>query len=133
MDSNFARYNSLNRTARKIHETYNADKTADRMSLPPFFDMQIDTLRAVLSSPVNALVNTLNKAKLWMVVPINLKRPVYDDLLEGFIAECDYWQFDAAKAFPEPPLMAEYRKDHPGRGKEKKDEDIETPAQPLGG
>lgn len=133
VDSNYARYNNLIRKAREIHETYNADKSAERMALPPFFDMQIDTLGAVLSSSVNAHIDTMNKAKLWRVVPINLKRPVYDDLLDGFTAECDYWQFDVAKAFPEPPGMEQYRKDHPGRGKEEKDKDIETPAQPLGG
>ena len=46
-----------------------------------------------------------------------------------FESECQVWEFDVARAFPEPKGMEEYRLQHADRYKAEREGKIETPPQ----
>ena len=54
-------------------------------------------------------------SRLWRRAPLYVRQAVYDDLLPMFERECQVWEFDLARAFPEPPGMEAYREAHPDR------------------
>jgi hypothetical protein len=112
-------YVRLVRTARDYHESYMRDKRADvgygHVLLKDFLDLQVDAFGAWLARPPISPASTLHKARLWRQAPLYLRQSVYDDLFPQLKSECDYWDFDVAKAFPEPTGMAEYRLQHPER------------------
>jgi hypothetical protein len=132
---NFAEYTKLLNQARTFYMGYQLGESgrglAEKLRLPPFADMLADTLRLWLSQPPTSYEVTLFKARLWIYLPLELRQAVYDDLLEQFRRECELWQFEPTRAFPEPPGMDEYRRQAGRRGPEKKEEKVETPAQQL--
>ena len=107
--------------AREYHKKYMEDKRGDpgwaNRYLPEFLDLQVDALGAWLARPPVSSATTLHKARLWQNAPVYLRQAVYDTLLPGLQAECDHWNFDVSKAFPEPKGLDEYRKQHPERYK----------------
>ena len=122
--------------AMQVHRKFQSLQTTEispRLKLPTFWQMQIDRLIQWLGQPAPSALITLQKAQLWQYLPVVLKQAVYDDLITGLTAECNAARFNAAKAFPEPPGMPEYRKTHKRRGPEEKDKRTLTPVQPSGG
>ncbi|TWT45542.1 hypothetical protein RAS1_19700 [Phycisphaerae bacterium RAS1] len=132
-DGDVTRYNKLVDKSLELWREYMKEKykqTSDKLRLPPFQDIQTDVLRFKLSVPTMNPNGVVFKARLWRAAPPNLKRWVYDDLIEGLAAECDEWEFEAARAFPEPEGMKEFRAANPRRTKEDTQGDVETPVQP---
>jgi len=133
MRGNHALYNALVTKALDLHSRYNQGRMSedtDKMQLPPFRDYQADVLREWFRQPAYAAEVTVNKARLWRVLPLYLKQAVYDDLLPMFRRECEAVGFDLSKAFPEPIGMEEYRKQAIRRAPaDKQEDDVETPAQ----
>ncbi len=135
MQGNLARYNLLAKKALDLHSKYNEGRMTaqtDKMRLPPFRDYQADELRQWLKRPAIVPAVTVNKARLWLYLPLYLKHAVYDELLPLLERECQAMGFDVKKAFPEPPGMEQYRESKGRRGPEKKEDDVETPAQQIG-
>ena len=102
------------------------------MQLPPFRDYRGDILRGVLGQPAFTPSVTVNKARLWAMLPLWLKHAVYDDLAERLAGECEAMRFDVDSAFPEPLGMEQYREEKGRRGPEQRKKDLETPAQQIG-
>jgi hypothetical protein len=135
MQGNLAHYNGLVTKAIDLHAKHNREHTtgeSTKLRLPPFRDYQADVLRAWLGQPSVSPTMTVNKARLWRMLPLYLKHAVYDDLRELFEEECQAMGFDAGKAFPEPEGMEQYRQERERRGPEPEADDVETPAQPAG-
>lgn len=104
--------------AREIYDRYQSDQSMWMQAskrLPPFIDIQIDVVGQVLAAPPISHVVTLKKVRLWRALPLFLRQPVYDVLLDVFRFECEQFGFDVARAFPEPPGMDAYRAAHPTR------------------
>ncbi|MBW7905062.1 MAG: hypothetical protein LC135_06565 [Phycisphaerae bacterium] len=102
---------------------------SEKLRLPEFPDLVADLLRGLLIQPAAGQVALLDKARLWLYLPLNLRQEVYDDVIETLTRECDLYEFDASRAFPEPDGMPAYREARGRRGPEQKDEPISTPAQ----
>jgi len=117
-DGDVSRYAHLVQRAGELHAAYEQKKAEpgyERLRLPPYADLQADVLFDWMrDAPVNELV-TLRKARLWERLPLYLRQSVYDPLLPMFKLECDHYEFDLQKAFPEPPGMKEFREAHPER------------------
>ena len=128
-DGNQKRARRLMDRAKQVYADFMKDKKGIYLvpgkSLPPFDQIATDVFAAWMMKPYALPTDTLRKANLWSVAELTLKQRVYDDLLPGFTAECDTWNFDVAKAFPEPPGMEEYRKANPTRFQKAPDE-VET-------
>lgn len=133
-NGNYGRCNRLREMAFNLHRDYMAEKQGmEHQKLPPFEDMQADVALLWLKQPAVSGVETIHKARMWQVLPINLRQAVYDGVVESLTTECGWWKFDVARAFPEPPDMAEYRKSIQHRGPDDKPKDFSTPIQNLGG
>jgi len=121
----------------QLHTKYQSARgDLEKVALPSVPEMAADVLREWFSRPPIAPSVTLDKARLWMMLPNSLKLPIYDDMIDFLRRECALFpddQFDVARAFPEPEGMEAYRKAHPGRGKQKPEDqfDVKTPAQQL--
>jgi len=134
---NRERYINLVRWARReLYDRYMAEKSdlaTIRLRLPPFPDVQADVLKVWLAQPAVSPWRTLEKSYLWknllVIRQAYLVRRVHDDLLPGLTAECEHWDFDVARAFPEPPGMAEFREQHAREGVDKREKTVHTPAQ----
>ena len=129
-DGNLVAYVRLVDAARQYHESYMRDKRGDpgweRVHLPEFINMQIDTFgRWLLERPISSAY-VLQKARLWRRAPLFLRQAVYDDLLPQLASECDLWGYDVAKVFSEPKGMAEYREQHPERYREERPDKVES-------
>ncbi len=114
-----------------VHTRYNdADRLKERTiskQLPPFSEMQADALGEVLRVTALSPDQTYMKAQLWKYLPVYLQQRVYDDIAGTLASEADGWGFDAGKAFPEPPGMAEYRAQQGPRGPDQRgDEDVRS-------
>lgn len=139
-DQDLEAYNRYMQKALEFHQAFLAERedfNAIRMKLRPFRDYQIDVFRDVMlywydaGTPLDSSL-TIRKARLWRVAPPELKRWVYDEIFPVLARECAMWNFDAEKAFPEPPGMEEFRKEHPRRDLEREEKATETPIQPYG-
>ena len=116
-DENVTAYNQHVAKALELHDEYMKEKKdfrAARLKLQPFGHTQIDVFQEWLAEPSYSSGLLVRKARLWRVAPPHLKQWVYDDLLSALARECDVWDFDVAKAFPEPPNMIAFREEHPG-------------------
>ncbi|NLG44606.1 MAG: hypothetical protein GX547_15290 [Phycisphaerae bacterium] len=132
-------YNKYVKKALEFHEVYQKEKAdwrTGRVTLLPFSNYQVDTLRQWLSFPGFRPELTLRKVRFWWNAPLTLRQSIYDELIPALARECAYWDFDSAKAFPEPEGMEQYRKEHPRREGErhpgeraKERKGAETPAQ----
>lgn len=121
------------RQAREIHARFNEmkhDVAIRRMSLPPFADMYTDEFGYFMSLPAQSYALTLEKARLWNVAPVFLRQRVYDALLPLLAEECDAFGLEVARAFPEPPGMAEFRRENPIRSRPEDEGITVTPVQP---
>lgn len=128
---NVAAYVRLVNVARKYHENYMRDKRGDRGServyLPEFIDIQVDAFGTwFVDQPSGSPAYLLHKTRLWRRAPLYLRQAVYDDLAPRFKAECDAWNFDVTRVFPEPKGMAEYRAQHPERYQKEREGKIEN-------
>ncbi|MFQ5805608.1 MAG: hypothetical protein ACE5I3_04070 [Phycisphaerae bacterium] len=132
---NLARHNLLVKKALDLHSKYNEGRMTeqrDKMQLPPFRDYQADVLRAWFRQPAISPTVTVNKARLWVYLPLYLKHAVYDELHELFARECAARAFEVRRAFPEPPGMQQSRERTGRRGPDKREDGVETPAQQIG-
>jgi len=77
-----------------------------RMALPPFNRMYADALGLFMAGAASPV----GKARAWRNAPVEIKQPVYDRMHERLATLAKRAGLDPAKAFPEPPGMAEYRK-----------------------
>jgi len=126
-NGDFVGYARHVRAARDYHESFMHDKRNDPLTrrtwLKEFALLQIDAFGEYLARPAWSSTVTLHKTRLWRNAPLALRQAVYDDLLPLFKTECDVWQFDISRAFPEPPGMDEYRRQRPPRGEEQPERD----------
>lgn len=132
---NRARCTALVKKGLALHSQYNQGRmkeTTKKMRLPPYPDYRADVLRAWLRQPALSPFVTVNKARLWRVLPVYLKLAVYDDVSGLFARECEAMGFDLESAFPAPPGLEQHRERRGRRGPEKKDDGVETPAQQPG-
>jgi len=109
---NLAQYNMLLQRAWITYRQYNEefrDEQVHRLRLPPFEQMQVDVLTNWMRQPAIVQAAVVRKAVLWRYLPIELRRSVYDRMLEQWRHECDLYDLDLTRAFPEPEGMAEYR------------------------
>lgn len=140
-DGDAGAFAAYSQRAREIYDKFMEDKYlpgSEAKRLPPFLDIQIDTVRLWLSliSPAPSAMDTLRKVRLWRALPLFLRQAVYDDLLPQLTRECEVFDFDVAKAFDEPRNMEQFRAQHPDRRKEeqkKSDVEVETLSPKLGG
>ena len=112
---------ALVRQANEIHRRFNKSKealTIKRMMLPPFMDMYTDEFTLYLRERAFIDLQTLHKARVWAAAPPLLQRRVYDRVRPALEAECEAFDLDVDKAFPEPPDMAQYRAAHPTRAED---------------
>ena len=108
-----------------------ADRLSERLRLRPFSEEQIDALGYWFLQPAFAPGATVSKARLWRALRLNLRQGVYDGIIPRLTLECNRWDFDVAKAFPEPPDMETYREQHPERFKQERQDKIETLPQTI--
>ncbi|MCK4341984.1 MAG: hypothetical protein KAY37_09705 [Phycisphaerae bacterium] len=125
------RYAHIVKRARELRTEFMKDKNTgrrmeDRISLKPFIDIQTDTLRRWLEMPSVVQFQAIKKVRLWRAVPLHLKWRVYDQVLPALQAECEAWDLDLAKAFPEPKDMDQYRQQHGDRFEEERQTEAET-------
>jgi hypothetical protein len=136
-DGNTTGYVRLVRAASAYHEKYMREKRDDPgwagKRLPEFNDLQIDAFGNWLARPARAAAIELQKIRLWHNAPLYLRQTVYDALLPQFKAECDYLDYDVAKAFPEPKGMEEFRQQRPQRPAPQPESDVRTLPQRPGG
>jgi hypothetical protein len=131
---NVTSYVSLIGKAREFHQSYNKDKQdalSQSRALHDFTKMQTDAFFDKLALPAYQYLQTLQKARLWRVAPLFLRQAVHDALLPGLTNECNAWDFDVARAFPEPPGMKEYRQQHPARYLPEREGETDTLPQTL--
>lgn len=129
---NVQRYNALANKSYEFYEVYMQEKaryTSEHHKLPPFPDMQADALAQYMRLPSLNPGAMLHKVRLWSLLPQSLRRPVYDFLIEGLRAECQWYDFDPEKSFPEPQGMAEFREKWTPRGPQEQPKTFETPVQ----
>lgn len=130
------RYLRIMERCRELYEQYMKDKRTPMMegkTLFAFPEEQADALYNWFAQESLTPLSTLHKIRLWRALPLYLRQAVYDDLLERYFRpECAAWEFDLARAFPEPPGMEEYRRLHPSRRKPDRPEEVETLPLKLG-
>lgn len=126
---NMGQYNMLVGKAADVYRNYQTDERADKVRFPPIRELQSDVLQFWLRQPATDMGVTVNKARLWLYLPLYLKQAVYDDAIEQLKIECERASFDVAVAFPEPPGMEEYRKLRPDRRAKEEKKTADTPAQ----
>jgi hypothetical protein len=109
---------NLVRQAHEVHQKYTSGReqpVLDRQSLPPFEDMYIDTFIGALTQPAPMVDQMLWKVRLWAAAPLMLRLSGYDAALPELTDECHLYKLDAARAFPEPPGIEQYRQAQPAR------------------
>jgi hypothetical protein len=100
-------------TAKNVYEFYMKDVWADRVNrrkLERLPILRADGLETFLANPSIPLVA---KIRVWRAVELRTRQVVWDrveSMLAKLCSEHDP-PLDAARAFPEPPGMAEYRQD----------------------
>ena len=130
------RYLRIVQRCQELYEQYMKDKRTPLMegkTLFSFTEEQADALYNWFAQQALNPLMTLHKIRLWRALPLYLRQAVYDDLVERYFRpECEAWEFDLARAFPEPPGMEEYRRLHPSRRKPDRSEEVETLPMRLG-
>lgn len=94
--------------AKRKLENPNADQ--GRLHLPPWPELFAQTFASIMKDRRYPL---LTRARIWVRVgmgDMNVLRAVYDDLREGIYEEAKAADLDPALLLPEPPGMAEFRK-----------------------
>jgi hypothetical protein len=136
-DGNATGYVRLVRAAAAYHDKYMREKRNDPgwagKRLPEFEDLQVDAFGNWLARPSRSVALTLQKARLWQNAPLSLRQSVYDALEPQLKAECDYHDFDVAKAFPEPKGMTEFREQHRPATEVPAETDVQTLPRKPGG
>lgn len=96
-----------------VYKKYQGDKLEDpegRRALPPFVQVRADALSRFLlegSHPV------IYRVWAWQREQDDVKRQCYDFVAPYLVKLAELEGYDVAKAFPEPPGMEQWRKDHP--------------------
>lgn len=101
--------------ARLFHAFFGEDKiehALKRNRLPDFQYMFADAVLTFMMQPTAHDVHTLQKARLFQVLPISMQRMVYDFVLPKVTDECRAYDLELASLFPEPPGMETFRKEN---------------------
>jgi len=109
----FDQYTADVENAALMHEIYqkeHADDRRGRQTLPLFADMRAYTIGTFAVNPSYPL---LYRSLAWNREQDEIKRRYYDLIVSSLKEQCEAEGVDMAKAFPEPPGMEQYRKDHP--------------------
>jgi hypothetical protein len=109
----FDQYTAAVENAALMHETYqkeHGDDRRGRQTLPLFADMRAYALGSFVVNPAYPL---LYRALAWNREQAEVKQRYYDLVAPSLKEQCEAEGVDMAKAFPEPPGVEQYRKDHP--------------------
>jgi hypothetical protein len=101
------------RRARELYDKYQKGATEspeNRLKLPLFEQIHAGALYAFATEPSYPLYV---RSSVWRGEDPGIKQHCYDYAIPGLTAECQREGLDVKRAFPEPPGMAEWRKDHP--------------------
>lgn len=119
--------------AESLHENWHKDTGGTgtgehKLGFPPISEIEIDSIYDFLRQPPVSPGVTLLKANLWANLYLPAKQAVWDRVAEFLKEECGLPDppFDFTRAFPEPPDMEQYRKDHPSRSRTEEERDIMT-------
>jgi hypothetical protein len=129
---NRAQANMLRQAAQVVWEKYNeevGEEEITKLALPPFREIQLDTLLSWYRQPAISQVSLVDKARLWNQLSPDFKLPLYDQLFEQLIQECDLYQFTLAKVAPPPAGLEQWREENAGRAEQVPEKAVETPAQ----
>jgi len=94
----------------KAHQEEQRDTPMGRQTLPEFVQMQSLALYGFVTNPSYPL---LDRTIVWNRERDEIKRRCYDVVYPEVKAECEKLGFKVDKAFPVPPNMDEWRKNHP--------------------
>ncbi|UCD29332.1 MAG: hypothetical protein JSV03_02295 [Planctomycetota bacterium] len=106
-------FDSSIRAAELFYKKYqkdHLDSREGRQTLPPFVQMRAWALYAFVTSNAYPL---LDRSIVWDRELDDVKKQCYDVVGPVVKAQCEQVNIDVAKAFPEPPGMAQWRKTHP--------------------
>lgn len=109
--------------AQQVHEYYQGQQNyktfgtdRNRMGLPPFDQMKVDTFAQVMGAPAGQVPIVL-KQRIWLnaLTPTDLKQATWDRIRPALLTEAANQPggLTPEERFPEPPGMLEYRKTHP--------------------
>jgi hypothetical protein len=99
--------------AKQIYERYQKDRVDDaqgRRALPPFVQIRAGSLSAFV---LNSRFDMVGRSRVWIYEDEIVRKWAYDNIEEGLRAECEAEGFAFDRAFPEPPGMDKFRRDHP--------------------
>jgi len=108
------RYIASIRNAGTVYEAYQKEHLDDRqgrLTLQPFADLRANALSRFVTNPNHPL---LYRSIAWNREQAEVKQRCYDLTLPFLRQQCDAAGIDLARAFPEPPGMEQFRKEHPG-------------------
>ncbi|HSW45121.1 MAG TPA: hypothetical protein VLM89_06080 [Phycisphaerae bacterium] len=109
----YDRYTAAVQNAAMFHEVYqkeHADDRQGRLTLPLFADMRAYALGMFVVNPAYPMVY---RSLAWNREQADIKRRYYDVVAPPLADQCRQEGVDMAKAFPEPPGMEQWRKEHP--------------------
>lgn len=122
----------LREAANVIWQRYNkgvGKEEITKLALPPFREIQIDTLLNWYRQPAITEDLLVYKARLWNQLSPGFQLPLYDKLIDQLKQECDLYDFKIDAVAPAPPGLDAWRKANTGRAVEAPHKDVETPAQ----
>ncbi len=86
------------------------DDRQGRLTLPEFADLRAETLRWFVLDPQYPL---LYRSLVWNREQADIRQRAYDSVAGPLAQQCAALDIEVARAFPEPPGMEQYRKEHP--------------------
>lgn len=99
--------------AKLIYDSFQKDFADDRrgrMTLPKFADMRAQVLA---NFAVNSAYPLYWRSIIWNREQADITRRFYDLIITDLTNQCNQLKVDVARAFPEPPGMEAWRKEHP--------------------
>jgi len=93
----------------KSYQKEHQDDVQGRLTLPEFADMRALALKSFALGPYPLVYRSM----AWAREQPEVQRRCYDFVAPALAQHCEALGMDAAKAFPEPPGMAAWRKAHP--------------------
>jgi len=98
------------RFARRVYDAYSKG-TPSRMAMPPMDTLARDVLVNLLvrPRPMGVNLSLVNRADLYKSLDIEMQQSLYDMIWPLLRPECQAWEIDFDKAFPEPPGMEQVR------------------------
>ncbi|MEX2673598.1 MAG: hypothetical protein WD294_15980 [Phycisphaeraceae bacterium] len=119
--------------AQRAHRVYNARRAEigrnqqgqDRLMLPSYEQMLVDTFTRYLVSPPSAATNPLMKARAWRNAPDALKVRVFDRVRDPLYQQAEQSGLSGASMYPPPEGMAAYREQR-GQTEEQRNDGLES-------